>query len=131
MQNSIEKIGITIERNFEIAAKNKNLDSKDLRLRETAKDFEKIFVTQLIKSMWKTIPKDEEPKIPGEDIYLEMMQSALANEMVKGKGMGISEMLYRQFKESESDVNTVEIEKKLSDAKKSGFVESYSQVPNI
>lgn len=82
--------------------KNENgIDSRDLRLKEAATDFEKIFVKYMVKDMWKVIPIDENSKVPGENLYLEMIQSALANELVKGKGLGIADMLYKQIKNME------------------------------
>ena len=83
------------------------LDSGDLRLKEVSKDFEKIFVTHMVKNMWKIVPMDESTRVPGENLYLEMIQSALANELVKGKGLGIADMLYKQIKnEKKQNGNT-------------------------
>lgn len=77
---------------------NKDVDPRDIPLKEAARDFEKIFVTYMIKDMWKAIPEDEDSEMPGSNIYLDMVQSALASEMVKGDGLGIAKMLYQQLK---------------------------------
>jgi len=108
MVNSIEKIGIKIDRQFGVDGEKKKVDPRDVRLREATKNFEKIFVTQMIKDMWKTIEKEEDSKMPGEDIYMEMIQSSLSNELVKGKGIGIADMLYRQVQNGLGKGKTIE-----------------------
>ncbi|MGR3218348.1 MAG: rod-binding protein [Candidatus Anammoxibacter sp.] len=95
--NSLQKEkGIGITRQFK-SNKSDDVDARNYRLKEVSRDFEQIFVTQLIKNMWKAIPSDEEAEMPGGDIYMEMVQSALAGELVKGEGMGIGKMLYEQM----------------------------------
>lgn len=98
MQNSIEKLGVSIENGFKLKGAKSGNSSEDFRLKEATQNFEKIFVTHMIKDMWKTIGKEEGSEIPGQDIYMEMMQSALATELVKGNGLGIGKMLYDQIK---------------------------------
>ncbi len=103
MQNKLKalqsKTGAGISKSQNKKQNINDMDAEDIKLKETAKEFEKIFVNFMIKDMWKTIKMDEEKeKIPGEDIYMEMMQSALAGEIVKGQGLGISKMLYDKMK---------------------------------
>lgn len=76
----------------------RDADQNEFRLQKASRDFEKIFMTYMVKDMWKTIPKDGDSETPGAGIYLEMIQSALAGELVKGKGMGIARILYDQMK---------------------------------
>ena len=81
-------------------AKADESNTESHRLNKASKDFEKIFVSLMLKSMWKSIPKDEGDETPGSNIYMEMVQSALATEMVKGEGMGIAKMLYSELKKN-------------------------------
>lgn len=92
-----EKLGIGITQQLD-GKKDNNIGQRDIHLKEAARDFEKILVTYMIRDMWKTIPGDEDSEMPGAGIYLEMIHSALASEMVKGEGLGIAKMLYHQMK---------------------------------
>lgn len=91
------KYGINIGHNAN-PDKSKAADSEEASLKKAASDFETVFVTQMIKDMWKTIPvDDDEQKEAGSEIYMEMMQSALASELSKGEGLGIGKMLYQEL----------------------------------
>lgn len=91
------KSGINIKHNAN-ADNNKDAGSEESRLKKATSDFETVFVTQMIKDMWKTIPvDDDEQKEAGSEIYMEMMQSALASELSKGEGLGIGKMLYQEL----------------------------------
>ena len=106
--NSLQKesgIGVTRQSGN---SKEDELDARDLRLKKAARDFEEIFVTFMIKDMWKTSPSDEESEMPGGNIYMEMAQSALAGELVKGEGLGIGKMLYEQMKNKMGSGNNAE-----------------------
>ena len=90
------KSGINIGNNAD-TDKSKAAGSEESSLKKAATDFETIFVTQMIKDMWKTMPVDDEQKEAGSEIYMEMMQSALASELSKGEGLGIGKMLYQEL----------------------------------
>ncbi|MGR3317846.1 MAG: rod-binding protein [Candidatus Anammoxibacter sp.] len=102
-----KKTGIGLTQQFG-SDKGNDLDARDLRLKEATRDFEKIFLTYMIKDMWKAIPSDEESGMPGGEIYLEMAQSALAGALAKGEGIGIGKLLYQQMKSQMNQGNNIE-----------------------
>jgi|GEM_PF-3194748 Rod binding domain-containing protein len=69
-----------------------------IEARKAAKMMEGLFMRQLFKTMRKTVPKGG---IMGggmsQDIYTEMFDGAMADEMAKGKGVGLAEMLFSQL----------------------------------
>jgi Rod binding domain-containing protein len=68
------------------------------RLMQACRDFEAIFLTQLLKSMRATVPKDG---LLGESreqqFYHEMQDEEMANHLAASGGTGIAEALYRQL----------------------------------
>ncbi|MBT3605742.1 MAG: hypothetical protein HOE48_24555 [Candidatus Latescibacteria bacterium] len=78
-------------------------------LREAAKAFEAVFMSQLMKQMRSTIHKEEMfHGGAGEDIFTEMLDEKFAEKM-SVRGTGIADMLYRQLSRQygigESDEN--------------------------
>lgn len=74
---------------------------KQKKLKDTAKDFESIFVHNLIKSMRSSIPKDR--LISGgnaENIYQDMLDEQYSKIIVKRADMGIAKNIYEQFSKS-------------------------------
>ena len=66
-------------------------------LRALAKQFEAIFVNQLMKSMRKTLPKEGMLSSFSGDMYNSMFDEEVAGEMSKGRGMGLADVLYTQL----------------------------------
>jgi len=96
--NISDNSAIKIKKLLGAKSKKEVSDPESRSLDNASKNFEKIFVSLMLKSMWKSIPKDEESETPGSNIYMEMVQSALVTEMVKGEGLGIAKMLSAEFK---------------------------------
>ena len=68
------------------------------RLRKVAKDFEAVFLSQVLKQMRGTIEKEEMFHGGlGEDFFTEMMDEELSKRIASRQSTGISEMLYRQL----------------------------------
>jgi len=72
-------------------------------LKRSARDFEALFVRQLLTEMRRSIPKgDPDLKAPGEDIYQGMLDSEFAKHIAgSGRGLGLADMLTRQFEKAE------------------------------
>ncbi|MCC6501682.1 MAG: peptidoglycan DD-metalloendopeptidase family protein [Deltaproteobacteria bacterium] len=67
-------------------------------LKEAAAEFESLFINQMLKSMRETITKGE--LFHGgnaEEIYTSMLDTELSKNMARSGGIGLSEMLLRQF----------------------------------
>lgn len=85
-----------------------NINSKDYQtassdeLMEACKEFEAYFVEQVIKSMEKMIPKDEDEENSSASSYLENFSDLLTREMAgavtEQNDFGIAQMLYEQMK---------------------------------
>ena len=72
--------------------------AQDKKLKKACKDFEAIFLNNLLKSMRKTIVKSELfGSNQEEEMFQEMMDSETCNAISKQNSMGIADMLYRQM----------------------------------
>lgn len=85
---------------------------QDTKLKKACQDFESIFLFHLLKAMRSTVPKEGflEDDL-GNDIYTSMMDEELAKKMSSGKGIGISDMLYKEFSKFDSKTETDQTEK--------------------
>lgn len=70
------------------------------RLRKACKDFEAIFIANMLKEMRKSIPKTGFlDSGHGSDIYRSMMDQKIAEKIVNAKGLGIAEILFKQLQQ--------------------------------
>jgi peptidoglycan hydrolase FlgJ len=68
-------------------------------LRESCREFEAIFVQQMFQAMRKNVPDDGLlPRDNATQIYQDMLDTQMARETAKGKGIGIGEKMYDQMK---------------------------------
>lgn len=65
-------------------------------LRETAKQFESLFTSLLLKSMRDASPGDPFAS-DQQDFYQDMFDQQLATQLSKGKGLGLADVLVRQL----------------------------------
>ena len=79
---------------------------KDLRHKETslaeqekaAQQFEALLVQEMMKSMWASVPS--QGLLSGsreESYYRDMLSEALADDISKGQGIGIKQVVMREF----------------------------------
>jgi flagellar protein FlgJ len=73
-------------------------DDKD-KLKEVCRDFEAIFVKQMLDSMRKTVHKGGMMGEGGmaEDIFEDMLYDEYAKNMTKNSRFGIADALYKEF----------------------------------
>lgn len=90
-----------VKNNINVTEKNK----ADENLRRACQDFESIFISYMLKSMRKTVPKTDfiQDKTT-YDIYISMMDDEIASAVAKGQGIGLADTIYRQLKEKSSKV---------------------------
>jgi flagellar protein FlgJ len=65
---------------------------------QAATQFEALLLQEVMKSMWKTVPKGE--LISGsdeEDTYRDMLNEALAKSISEGQGIGIKEVILKDI----------------------------------
>ncbi len=83
-----------------IPASKTPIENKDLSsLRESTREFEAIYLMEVLKAMRKTIPEGGLfEKDMADDIYQDMLDMEYARETSKGKGMGLGESMFNQLK---------------------------------
>ena len=70
-------------------------------LDEAAKQFEAIFLRMLLRQMRQTVPKTDlfGSNSNEQEIYEEMLDSALADGLAESRGLGIAQVLFDQFRD--------------------------------
>jgi Rod binding domain-containing protein len=79
---------------------NQKVANNDLyTLKNLSRDFEAVLINFTIKTMWETIPKSGllEEDNSGMDIYTDIMQSTLAQDISSKGGIGIADTIYQQL----------------------------------
>jgi flagellar protein FlgJ len=66
---------------------------------EAAKQFEALLVKEMLESMWSTVPKGGMLSGSNEEsLYRDMFNEALANSISEGKGIGVKDVILKDFK---------------------------------
>lgn len=72
---------------------------------KAAQDFENIFLTHMLKTMRSSVPQvGFLGQTFASNTYQQMFDEELGSQLAHGKGLGLSEMLYREFMRRESRV---------------------------
>jgi flagellar protein FlgJ len=83
---------------------NKLETADDKKLMATCRDFEALFIQQLLKEMRKTVPKDGIiPESYEQSIYNSMLDEEWANSMSESKSFGLADMLFEQLRDKSKD----------------------------
>jgi len=72
-------------------------EEKVHKLRAAAQQFESLFVQTLLKTMRQTVPKSELTESNEGDTYRQMLDEAMAERIGGSGGLGIAEMVTRQY----------------------------------
>jgi flagellar protein FlgJ len=70
----------------------------EAKLKQACRDFEAIFISDMMKKMRKTVP--ESGLISGgraEEIFRDMRDDEISKDMSKSGGIGLSDMLYNEL----------------------------------
>lgn len=68
------------------------------KLRETAQDMESMFVNMMFKSMRSTVDTSGLiEKSYGREVFEDMYYEEVSNKLSKGKGLGLSDMIYKDL----------------------------------
>jgi flagellar protein FlgJ len=76
-------------------------------LKSACRDFESLFVHYLLKQMRRTVPQDG--LFGGgqaQQMYTSMMDSEVAKEISRQRGLGLAPMLYQQMMEAANETPT-------------------------
>ena len=92
-------VPVELESGGRVVDKGKATQADDAaRLLKAAKDFEAVFLSQVLKQMRGTVKKEEMFHGGlGEDFFTEMMDEELSKRMASRQSTGIAEMLFRQL----------------------------------
>ncbi len=90
----------------------KAIEEKDeKKLKQTCRDLESLFVSMMFKQMRNTVQKSDLFRGGfAEDMYEDMLLDKYAEEVSKGNGTGLGDILYRQLSKNikkESEENNV------------------------
>ena len=72
-----------------------NIDRHEA-IRKAARQFEGLFVRELMKSMRKTVPTGSDSSF-SRDTFTEMFDEAVTKEAAQGGALGLSDMIAREF----------------------------------
>lgn len=74
-------------------------NSRDLKaLRESSREFETLFVMEMLKAMRKAVPEGGLfEKSMSTEMFQEMLDMETAKSATSGKGLGIAEAMYNQM----------------------------------
>jgi peptidoglycan hydrolase FlgJ len=67
------------------------------RLEQAARDFEAIFVNQLLKTMQPSQTGGIFPASPGRQLYQDLMNEELSKTIARGRGIGLADTLIRDM----------------------------------
>ena len=71
--------------------------AKAAKLHKAAQEFEAYFVQQMFTQMRKAVPQDGMMHSKGEDMFRDLLDQQVGEDIAKGKGIGLSDSLYRQL----------------------------------
>ncbi|MCB0328193.1 MAG: rod-binding protein [Bdellovibrionales bacterium] len=77
----------------------KGLSEDPARAEEAATQFEAVLVQQMLKSMWKAVPKNGLLSGSSEEqLYQEMLQEQVAKHISESQSLGIKDMVMEELK---------------------------------
>lgn len=83
---------------------------EDAKLRKACEGFESMFMNMMYKEMRKTVPKSGFwGNSNAEDLWQDMMDSEMVDQMAKSGGIGLADMLYKQLKRDFQDQMDMEL----------------------
>lgn len=75
-----------------------SVNKQDKNLEKACKDFESLFLNQLLTAMRKTIPKNEGENNREKEMFESMMDSEMSKSWAQSDGVGLANVLYQQLK---------------------------------
>ena len=97
MQNAKSSIQSSKEEDFQNKLK-AVMDSKDKeQLKKASQELESVFINMMFKEMRSTITKSNLiEESAGRDIFESMFDEKISEQISKGKGFGLADMIYKQ-----------------------------------
>lgn len=83
---------------FETELQNAFDKNDEKQLKQACQEFESLFMNMMYKQMKATVVKSELiPQDSGRDIFESMLDDKMMEEASSGKGIGLSDVLYKQL----------------------------------
>jgi len=113
-------------KSFKSVLVEKEVEIKDAKLWNVAKDFEAMFLQQMLEAMRKTIPESKEhPKSYADGMYASMMDQAVAKAGSERAPLGLAMTIYKQLeREGASKAQIQEMQSIADKTKELGQVDS-------
>ena len=74
------------------------VDKEDAKLRKACQDFEALLISQMLKAMRETVPKNELfGSREKEEIFQGMLDQELAGQMAKTGSLNLAKLMYAQL----------------------------------
>lgn len=73
-------------------------DDPDKALGEVARQFESLFLAQMLKAMRDSLPGDSLMSGPQMSTYTQLLDQQLALDLAKGRGIGLAGLIERQLR---------------------------------
>lgn len=97
IQNSLAQKQISEDQSFEDMLKKAYSSGDKEKLKSVCKEFESLFMQMMYKQMKRTVPESELlPASSGREIFEEMLDEELIANAAE-RGIGLSDVLYRQL----------------------------------
>jgi len=111
---SVENAKSQVKSNeFESMLKEAYSEKDDKKLKKVCKDFEQIMLNMMYKQMRATIPKSDLIENSfARETFEEMYYEKISEEVAKGAGMGIGDMLYKSLSKEMKNTYTPTGDKK-------------------
>ncbi|OGS35191.1 MAG: hypothetical protein A2293_02260 [Elusimicrobia bacterium RIFOXYB2_FULL_49_7] len=78
---------------------------KDEEIKKVARQFEAMFTSYMLKVMNESVQRsDLVPKSMGEEFFNDMLMDKYAEKISEGKGLGMSDMLYRYLRNNQGEM---------------------------
>jgi flagellar protein FlgJ len=92
------KLGLSIDPASLQALKNQSHNAPEASLKTAAKQFEGVFLNMMLKSMRDTVPQDGPGNSQQTKMFQGMLDEQYASALSQGRGLGLADMIVRQFK---------------------------------
>jgi flagellar protein FlgJ len=73
-------------------------ETEDQKLREACKDFESVFVRQLLSEMRATVPKSDLLGSREEELYQDMLDTEMSKDIGRAGTLKLGDLLYDQLR---------------------------------
>ncbi|HMA62452.1 MAG TPA: rod-binding protein [bacterium] len=124
MSENVDNIKFAFDSSLE---KQSNRNSRNIKLREKARDMESIFLSQMIKTMRKTIP-DNPWGGSKNDLPSMMFSSVMGKAMAKSGGIGLAKKIFNSLKEMNDqeiqEIDTEELDQNPMSVNTLNFIKS-------